>query len=57
VYTAGCICMHDLHRAGHVHLCKFSKKKKFGQPTWAREAGRHLEGNQRPNLTQNTQKT
>jgi ferredoxin len=58
----GCIlcrtCMYTCYtETGHVHLCKFSKKKKIWTDNWEREAGRHLEGDQRPKLTQKTQKT
>jgi hypothetical protein len=33
----------------HTPLQIKKKKKIFGQTTWAREAGRHQEGDQRPN--------
>jgi hypothetical protein len=34
----------------------FQKKKNFGHANWEREAGRNFGVDQRPNLTQNTQK-
>jgi hypothetical protein len=58
VYNAEHVYVRVLYREQGVYTSvNFQKKKKFGQTTWEREAGRHLEGDQRPNLTQNTQKT
>jgi hypothetical protein len=50
--------VHVLYRRQGVYTSvNFQKKSKhFGKTTWEREAGRHLEGDQRPKLTQNTQK-
>jgi hypothetical protein len=42
-------------QGAYTHV-NFQKNKKFGKTTWKREAGRHLEGDQRPKVTQNTQK-
>jgi hypothetical protein len=47
------VCMLYREQGAYTSV-NFQKKKKFGQTTWEREAGRHLEGDQRPNLTQNT---
>ena len=57
VYVRGMYIMlttyvHVLYREyGMYTSIHFQKKKKFGHKTWAREAGRNLEGDQRSNLT------
>jgi hypothetical protein len=66
VYVCGLYIMQDayvhvLYREHGAYTSpnfqKQNKNKMFGQTTWERKVGKHLEGDQRPNLTLNTQKT
>jgi len=49
--------MRVIQRTWLIHLYKFSKKKNIWTNNWVGEAGSNLEDDQRPKMTQETQKT